>query len=187
LDAAVGVSLIEGVMQLGFEIARERVHPLRPVERDGRDLLLDAVDQVLVAHTVLLLVPLFLCADYSAAFSATSPAVAPSTAISTAMTPWPVGLMMMGLRSSERNCPAWVTAKSPSRTSRVANASISPGGRPRAPCSSGIALMRWIARNASSYVSGAISVVVSLKISMKIPPRPKQMAGPYTGSLMMPA
>ena len=37
---------------------------------------------------------------------------------------------------------------------------------------------RWIARKASSCVSGAISVVVSLKTSMKMPPRPKQTAGP---------
>ena len=39
LHLRVGVGLVEGAMQLGFEIARERVHAVRPVERDGRDLV----------------------------------------------------------------------------------------------------------------------------------------------------
>src|SRR5262245_23447048 len=102
-------------MQFAFEAARERVHPVRTIECDRRDLFLDAVDQVFVAHGVL----------YAG--------LVPSTAISTATTPSPAGLTMMGLRSSARNCAAWATAKSPSRTRKFANASMSPGGRPRAP------------------------------------------------------
>ena len=46
-------------------------------------------------------------------------------------------------------------------TSRSASASTSPRSRPRAPSSSGAALMRWIISRATSRVSGAISVVVS--------------------------
>ena len=40
-DGAVGVGLVEGAMQLGFELVRQRVHPLRAIERDGRDAVLD--------------------------------------------------------------------------------------------------------------------------------------------------
>ena len=39
LHVRIGVGLVEGAMQLGLEIARERVHAIRPVERDGRDLV----------------------------------------------------------------------------------------------------------------------------------------------------
>ena len=39
-------------MQLGLEIWRERVHPLRTIEGNGRDALLDAVDQIFVASSM---------------------------------------------------------------------------------------------------------------------------------------
>src|ERR1700730_17988586 len=45
---ALGIGPVEGPMQLRFEIMRERVHPLRAVEGDGRDALVDAVEQLLI-------------------------------------------------------------------------------------------------------------------------------------------
>src|SRR5262249_49045988 len=48
-DGAVGVRPVEGAMQLGFKLVRERIHSLGAIERDGRDALLDAVDDLL-AH-----------------------------------------------------------------------------------------------------------------------------------------
>src|SRR5262245_48179323 len=45
-DRAVGIRLVEGAMQLGLELVRERVHPLGAIERDGGDALLDAVEEV---------------------------------------------------------------------------------------------------------------------------------------------
>ncbi len=47
---AVGVGLVERAVDFRFEVARQRIHALGPVERDGRDLVLDAVKQILVAH-----------------------------------------------------------------------------------------------------------------------------------------
>ena len=47
---AVGVGLLERVMQLGFQIGRERVHARGTIERDGGDALFDGVDQVLIGH-----------------------------------------------------------------------------------------------------------------------------------------
>ena len=47
---AVGIGLVERAVDFRFEFARQRVHALRPIERDGRDLVVDAVKQVLVAH-----------------------------------------------------------------------------------------------------------------------------------------
>src|SRR5260221_14171700 len=40
----IGVRLVEDAVQLGFELVRERVHPLGPIERDRGDALLDAVN-----------------------------------------------------------------------------------------------------------------------------------------------
>src|SRR5262249_4715869 len=48
-DGAVGVRPVEDPMQLGFELVRECVHALGPIERDGRDAVLDAVKDLL-AH-----------------------------------------------------------------------------------------------------------------------------------------
>ena len=47
---AVGIGLVEGTVQLGFEIVGERVHPLGAIERDGRDAVLDLVEQILGSH-----------------------------------------------------------------------------------------------------------------------------------------
>ena len=49
-NRAVLIRLVECAMQLRFQIARERIQSGRPIERDGGDAVLDAVDQVLVAH-----------------------------------------------------------------------------------------------------------------------------------------
>src|ERR1700730_17581128 len=49
-DAAIGVGLVEAPVQLGFELVRERVHALGPIERDGRDLIRDLIAQLL-AHS----------------------------------------------------------------------------------------------------------------------------------------
>src|SRR5215471_11740699 len=48
-DGAVGIGPVEDPMQLGFELVRECVHALGPIERDGRDAFLDAVKDLL-AH-----------------------------------------------------------------------------------------------------------------------------------------
>src|SRR6266516_147620 len=53
-NGTVGVGLVEDAVQLGFELVRERVHPLGAIERNGRDALIDAVNDVL-AHPSLLL------------------------------------------------------------------------------------------------------------------------------------
>ena len=47
---AVGIGLVERVVDFRLEIARQRVHAFGPVQRDGRDLAVDAVKQILVAH-----------------------------------------------------------------------------------------------------------------------------------------
>src|ERR1700738_3924577 len=44
---AVGVRLIETPVQLSLELMCERIHAIRPVERDGRDLVLDLIKQLL--------------------------------------------------------------------------------------------------------------------------------------------
>ena len=46
---AVRIGLVQAAVQLGFELVRERVHALRPVERNGRDGLIDLIQQLL-AH-----------------------------------------------------------------------------------------------------------------------------------------
>src|SRR5215471_3195326 len=48
-DGAVGIGPVEDPMQLGFELVRECVHALGPIERDGHDAFLDAVKDLL-AH-----------------------------------------------------------------------------------------------------------------------------------------
>src|SRR5262247_1946071 len=48
-DGAVGIRTVEDPMQLGFELVRECVHALGAIERDGRDVVLDAVKDLL-AH-----------------------------------------------------------------------------------------------------------------------------------------
>ena len=50
LDCAVRVGLVEQAVQLGLERLGERVHPLGAIERDGRDLLVHAVEDVRPAH-----------------------------------------------------------------------------------------------------------------------------------------
>src|SRR6476660_6845805 len=60
-DSAVGIGLIERAMQLGFERRRQSVHPLRPVERDGRNALLDAVEQLLARLLAHLFARAFAC------------------------------------------------------------------------------------------------------------------------------
>ena len=49
-DRAVGVGLIEGAVQLGLKIGESAFMRVRPVERDGRDLVFDAVDDFRLAH-----------------------------------------------------------------------------------------------------------------------------------------
>ena len=48
---AVGIGLVERAVDFRLEIARQRVHAVGPVQRDGRDLAVDAVKQILVAHS----------------------------------------------------------------------------------------------------------------------------------------
>src|SRR5262249_21048279 len=124
LDVTVGVGHVEQAVHLGFERVGERIHALGAIERDGRDLLVHAVQDFLVAHAL--------------SFPRSS------TAMSTAITPSPARRTMIGLRSSARKLPAWATAKSPSRTRRSASASTSARSRPRTPSSMRAALVRAI-------------------------------------------
>ncbi len=51
-DGAVAVRLVEGAMQFVFKVVRERIHPVWPVQRDGRDAVFDGVEEVLGAHPI---------------------------------------------------------------------------------------------------------------------------------------
>src|SRR5262249_44633086 len=46
----IDIGLVEGAVQLVFEIGRQRVHARRRVERDGGDAVSDAVEQILIVH-----------------------------------------------------------------------------------------------------------------------------------------
>ncbi len=48
---AVAISFVEGAMQFLFEVGRQRIHACRAIESDGRDLVFDGINQVLVAHS----------------------------------------------------------------------------------------------------------------------------------------
>jgi hypothetical protein len=44
LHGAVGIGRVKGAMQLRLEIGRDRIHAVRPVERDGRDAILECIN-----------------------------------------------------------------------------------------------------------------------------------------------
>src|SRR5205807_2318364 len=45
----IRIGLVKAAVELGLELVRERVHALRPIERDGRDGIVDLIQQLL-AH-----------------------------------------------------------------------------------------------------------------------------------------
>ena len=49
-DIVVGGRRLHGVAHIALHDRRPRIHAVRPVERDGRDLVADLVENMLIGH-----------------------------------------------------------------------------------------------------------------------------------------
>ena len=49
-DIAIRIGLVERLKNLRLKAARQRIHAIRTIECNGRDLLVDAIKQLLIAH-----------------------------------------------------------------------------------------------------------------------------------------
>jgi len=50
MDEVVGIGTIDSGLDLLRHAARDRVEPLRPVQRDGRDAILACVGEMFIVH-----------------------------------------------------------------------------------------------------------------------------------------